>query len=170
MTETSGPAPDPAPNAPGRPTVVRTDSDRAMLRATILALIVGLLLSVIVIIAAVAAFDGPAAAGAVVGTVLTLVVALPTVLTAWAAPRLGPAGMAGAMFGGWGLKMVIVVVVIIALRDVASVDLGWLGIALLAGALSAVTIEMVLLARLRRPLDVTPRTSGETGLGRPDRP
>lgn len=164
MTTTPTPQEQHSPS-PNRP-VVRTASDRAMLRATVLALVVGLLLSGAVIAVAAFGFDAPAVLGAVVGALLTLVVALPTVVTAWAAPRLGPAGMAGAMFGGWGLKMLVVVVVIIALRDVEAVALGWVGIALLAGALSAVTIEMALLARVRRPLDVTPDTPGATGPGR----
>lgn len=180
MTETTSPEPrdqraegaqgsvrhDPSSTVGDSRPVVRTASDRAMLRATVLALVVGLLLSGAVIAVAAIGFDSRAVLGAVVGTMLTVVVALPTVLTAWAAPRLGPAGMAGAMFGGWGLKMVVVVVVIIALRDVQAVALGWVGIALLAGALSAVTLEMVLLARLRRPLDVTPDTPGSEDRGR----
>lgn len=157
------PAPEPSttPAGPAPRPVVRTASDRAMLRATILALAIGLLLDVVVIVVAASSFGTTALNGALVGTGLTLLVGLPTVLTTWAAPRLGPVAMAATMFGGWATKMLIVVIVIIALRGVEAISMAWIGIALLAGALVSVTAEMVLLGRIRRPLDVSHGTSGE---------
>lgn len=135
----------------------RNRADQQMLRATMVALLVAVLLDAAVVIAALMMADGRAVVGALLGTVLTLVVVLPTVMTAYLAPRLGAAGTAGVMFGGWGGKMLVVVITLIAVRDVQSVDLLWTGIALIAGALVAVAVETVLLARLRQPLNIPPR-------------
>lgn len=134
--------------------VRRTANDLSMLKATLIALVLALILDVIVLVIAGVTYGSAQLAGALVGTLLTLVVVLPTVATALMAPRLGAAGSAGMMFGGWGLKMVVVVLTIILLRDAEAIDLLWLAIALTAGALVAVAVETILLVRLRQPLNV----------------
>ena len=134
---------------------VRTSGDRGMLRATLVALAVGVALDAVVIAVAAVAFDAPAVLGALVGTALTLVVVVPTVVTAYLAPKLGPIAMAVTVLASWGAKMVIVIVVLILLRDTAQVSIAWVGIALLVGALCAIAAEMILLVKVRQPLDVT---------------
>ena len=134
---------------------VRTSGDRGMLRATLVALAVGVALDVVVIAVAAVAFDTPAVLGALVGTALTLVVVVPTVVTAYLAPKLGAIAMAVTVLASWGAKMVIVIVVLILLRDTAQVSIAWVGIALLVGALCAIAAEMILLLKVRQPLDVT---------------
>lgn len=133
----------------------RTAGDRGMLRATVVALIVGMVLDVVVIAVAAMAYDTPAVLGALVGTVLTLVVVVPTVVTAYLAPRLGAASMAVTVLASWGGKMVVVVVTLLVLRGVEQVSMLWIGIALLVGALCAIAAEMILLVKVRQPLDVT---------------
>lgn len=134
---------------------VRTRGDRGMLRATLVALAVGVALDAVVIAVAAVAFDTPAVLGALVGTALTLVVVVPTVVTAYLAPKLGAIAMAVTVLASWGAKMVIVIVVLILLRDTAQVSIAWVGIALLVGALCAIAAEMILLLKVRQPLDVT---------------
>lgn len=134
---------------------VRTRGDRGMLRATLVALAVGVALDAVVIAVAAVAFDTPAVLGALVGTALTLVVVVPTVVTAYLAPKLGAIAMAVTVLASWGAKMVIVIVVLILLRDTAQVSIAWVGIALLVGALCAIAAEMILLVKVRQPLDVT---------------
>ncbi|MCT1774590.1 hypothetical protein [Brachybacterium sp. p3-SID957] len=134
---------------------VRTSGDRGMLRATLVALAVGVALDAVVIAVAAVAFDTPAVLGALVGTALTLVVVVPTVVTAYLAPKLGAIAMAVTVLASWGAKMVIVIVVLILLRDTAQVSIAWVGIALLVGALCAIAAEMILLLKVRQPLDVT---------------
>lgn len=134
---------------------VRTRGDRGMLRATLVALAVGVALDAVVIAVAAVAFDTPAVLGALVGTALTLVVVVPTVVTAYLAPKLGAIAMAVTVLASWGAKMVIVIVVLILLRDTAQVSITWVGIALLVGALCAIAAEMILLLKVRQPLDVT---------------
>lgn len=134
---------------------VRTSGDRGMLRATLVALAVGVALDAVVIAVAAVAFDTPAVLGALVGTALTLVVVVPTVVTAFLAPKLGAIAMAVTVLASWGAKMVIVIVVLILLRDTAQVSTTWVGIALLVGALCAIAAEMILLVKVRQPLDVT---------------
>ncbi|MFQ6484778.1 hypothetical protein [Brachybacterium epidermidis] len=134
---------------------VRTRGDRGMLRATLVALAVGVALDAVVIAVTAVAFDTPAVLGALVGTALTLVVVVPTVVTAYLAPKLGAIAMAVTVLASWGAKMVIVIVVLILLRDTAQVSIAWVGIALLVGALCAIAAEMILLVKVRQPLDVT---------------
>lgn len=134
---------------------VRTSGDRGMLRATLVALAVSVGLDAVVIAVAAVAFDTPAVLGALVGTALTLVVVVPTVVTAYLAPKLGAIAMAVTVLASWGAKMVIVIVVLILLRDTAQVSTTWVGIALLVGALCAIAAEMILLVKVRQPLDVT---------------
>lgn len=153
-----------APSGAATPAgTMRTAGDRGMLRATVIALIVGVVLDLVVIAVAVLAYDTPAVLGAVVGTVLTLVVVVPTVVTAYLAPRLGAASMAVTVLASWGGKMVVVVVTLLVLRGVEQVSMLWIGIALLVGALCAIASEMILLAKVRQPLDVTPVRGADTG-------
>ena len=93
------------------------------------------------------------------GTGLTLAIVLPTVAITFAGPRLTPVSMAATVLGSWAVKMFAVILVLLLVRDVESVSSTWIGLALLVGAVSAVLIEAVVLARTRQPLDVDPAAS-----------
>ena len=147
----------PTPESPARR---RTAGDRGMVRATSAALVVGLALDLVVVVVAAAAFTSADLMGALIGTALTLVVVIPTVVTAVLAPRLSPLAMAVTVLASWAGKMVVVIVVLILLRDVDTVSFLWVGLTLLVGALSAVAVEMIMLARVRQPLDVTHAAPG----------
>ena len=142
---------------------VRTAGDRGMLRATLVGLVVALVLDTAVIAVAALAYDGPALMGALVGTALTLVVVVPTVVTAYLAPTLGAIAMAVTVLASWGGKMVIVIVALILLRDVQQVDFLWIGIALLVGALCAIAVEMIMLSKVRQPLNTTAPRGTDVG-------
>lgn len=133
-----------------------TAGDRGMRRATLLGLVVAVVLALAMVALAAAIAERPAVLGALVGAALTVVVVAPTAVTGYLAPRLSPVTMAVTVLASWILKMVIVVVVLLMLRDVESVSIVWVGLTLLVGALMGVVIETVLLARVRRPLDVEP--------------
>lgn len=134
----------------------RTAGDRGMLRATLAALIVGVAIDLIMIVVALVSFESPAVVGALIGTGLTLVVVVPTVVTAHLAPRLSPLAMAVTVLASWAGKMVVVIVVLILLRDTEAVSFLWVGLTLLVGALSGITVEMILMAKVRQPLDLDP--------------
>lgn len=134
----------------------RAVGDRAMQRAMVLALVVGLVLDAVIILVAALAFDSTALLGALIGTGLTLVVVLPTLAISFAGRRMSPVTMAATVLGSWAVKMFVVILVAIAVRDLASVSTRWIGLALLVGAVAAVSVEAVLLARSRQPLDVEP--------------
>lgn len=125
-----------------------------MQRALILALVVGMALDVVVIVIAAMSSDSPALVGALIGTGLTLVVVLPTLAITFAGPRMTPVSMAATVLGSWAVKMLVVILVLIVVRDMAGVSTRWIGLALLVGAVSAVAVEVTLLARSRQPLDV----------------
>lgn len=125
-----------------------------MQRALILALVVGMALDVVVIVIAAMSSDSPALVGALIGTGLTLVVVLPTLAITFAGPRMTPVSMAATVLGSWAVKMLVVILVLILVRDMAGVSTRWIGLALLVGAVSAVAVEVTLLARSRQPLDV----------------
>lgn len=134
----------------------RPAGDRAMQRATLMALIVGLVLDGLLILFAALRHDSPAVLGAVVGTALTLVIVVPSVTIAFTGKRMTPVTMAAAVLGSWAGKMLVVIIVLVLLKDVDEVSKRWIGQALLVGALSAVAVEAVLLIRSRQPLDVVP--------------
>jgi hypothetical protein len=156
------PHPDSSAPAGGRPRR-RAVGDRAMQRATLIALGVGLVLDLLVIVLAVTSFDAPAVSGALIGTGLTLVIVLPTVAIALLGRRMTPVTMAATVLGSWAVKMLVVILVLILVRDLASVSTRWIGLALLVGALSAIFVEVVLLARSRQPLEVEPVEEPEDG-------
>ncbi|MDO5662611.1 MAG: hypothetical protein Q4G40_07950 [Brachybacterium sp.] len=151
---TSAPTPHPAPAQEAR----RTAGDRGMIRATALAVVIALTIDIVVILLALLFAGGPALAGALVGTALALVMTVPTYGIALIARHLGPAGMAGAVLGSWGGKMVVVLVVLLLIRDLAAVSNWWAAGALLVGAACGIIVEMVMLARTRQPLDTAPAT------------
>ena len=62
--------------------------------------------------------------------------------------------MAATVLGSWAVKMLVVILVLIVVRDMGGVSTRWIGLALLVGAVSAVAVEVTLLARSRQPLDV----------------
>ncbi|MGP9680925.1 hypothetical protein [Brachybacterium sp. AOP3-A1-3] len=148
----------PRPDSPATPTGStprrRAVGDRAMQRVLILALVVGMGLDVVVIVIAAMSSDSPALVGALIGTGLTLVVVLPTLAITFAGPRMTPVSMAATVLGSWAVKMLVVILVLIIVRDMAGVSTRWIGLALLVGAVSAVAVEVTLLARSRQPLDV----------------
>lgn len=148
----------PHPETPSASTPQRTArvaaGDRAMQRTTLIALAVGVLLAAVVVIIAATRPDPGALRGALVGAGLTLVIVLPTVAVTFLGKRLTPISMAATVLGSWAVKMFIVILVLIAVKDLASISTPWIGLALLVGAVSAILVEAVLLARTRQPLDV----------------
>ena len=156
------PAQPETPSDPGarRPVSARrAASDRSMQRATLIAAGVGLVADLVLLAIAATRPESAALYGALVGTGLTLVIVLPTVAIAFAGPRLTPVSMAATVLGSWAVKMFAVILVLLLVRDVESVSSTWIGLALLVGAVSAVLIEAVVLARTRQPLDVDPAGS-----------
>ncbi|MGO1228029.1 MAG: hypothetical protein ACTMII_00650 [Brachybacterium sp.] len=153
--------PDAPEQASRRTSPPRTAGDRAMQRATLIALAVGVLLAAVVVVIAATRPDPAALWGALVGSALTLVMVLPTVGITFLGKRLTPISMAATVLGSWAVKMFIVILVLIAVKDLASVSTPWIGLALLVGAVSAVLVEAVLLARTRQPLDVEPHQGAE---------
>lgn len=140
------------PAAPRR----RTSGDRSMQRATVIAMVVGVILDLVVIIVAATRPESTALAGALVGTGLALIVVLPSVVIAFLGPRLSPMSMAATVLGSWAVKMFVVILILLLVRDLPSLSTQWIGVALLVGAVSAMIVEATLLMRTRQPLDVTP--------------
>ncbi|GAP79229.1 ATP synthase protein I [Brachybacterium sp. SW0106-09] len=130
-----------------------------MQRATLIAAGVGLVADLVLLAIAAIRPESAALFGALVGTGLTLAIVLPTVAITFAGPRLTPVSMAATVLGSWAVKMFAVILVLLLVRDVESVSSTWIGLALLVGAVSAVLIEAVVLARTRQPLDVDPAAS-----------
>ena len=150
------------PETPASPRKVRRAAgDRAMQRATLIALVVGVALAAVIVVIAASRPEPAAFWGALVGSALTLVMVLPTVGITFLGKRLTPISMAATVLGSWAVKMFIVILVLIAVKDLASVSTPWIGLALLVGAVSAVLVEAVLLARTRQPLDVEPHQGAE---------
>ncbi|MGO1286176.1 MAG: hypothetical protein ACTHWF_04625 [Brachybacterium sp.] len=150
------------PETPASPRKVRRAAgDRAMQRATLIALVVGVALAAVIVVIAASRPEPAAFWGALVGSALTLVMVLPTVGITFLGKRLTPISMAATVLGSWAVKMFIVILVLIAVRDLESVSMPWVGLALLVGAVSAVLVEAVLLARARQPLDVEPHQGAE---------
>ena len=132
-----------------------TPADRGMIRAAGAAVVLSAVLGLVVVAVAAATADGPAVTGAVIGTALGLVVTIPTFITTVLAPRVSPMLAAAIMLGGWLAKMALVVIVLLVIRDNASVSVTWLAAALVIGALTAVAFETVLFSRLRQPLQIS---------------
>lgn len=99
----------------------RTAGDRSMQRATVIAVAVGLVLDVIVLIVAATRPESTALAGALVGTGLTLVVVLPSMAIAFLGPRLSPMSMAATVLGSWAVKMFVVILILLLVRDLLAV-------------------------------------------------
>lgn len=158
--------PAPATRPRKRP---RAAGDRAMQRSTLVALVVGVVLAGVVVAIAASRPDPAALWGALVGSGLTLVMVLPTVAITFLGKRLTPISMAATVLGSWAVKMFIVILVLIAVRDLESISMPWIGLALLVGAVSAVLVEAVLLARARQPLDVEPSQGADEAQDAPDR-
>lgn len=132
-----------------------------MRRAVVIALMIGLGLDLVVIVLAASLGDGTSVIGALIGTGLTLVVVLPTLALVFLGRRLAPVTMAATVLGSWAVKMLVVIIVLLLVRDLPGVSAPWLGAALLVGAVSAVLGEGLLFARTRQPLDVEPPTLDE---------
>ena len=153
------PAQPETPASPSPRSPRRAASDRSMQRATLIAAGVGLVADLVLLAIAAIRPESAALLGALVGTGLTLAIVLPTVAITFAGPRLTPVSMAATVLGSWAVKMFAVILVLLLVRDVESVSSTWIGLALLVGAVSAVLIEAVVLARTRQPLDVDPAAS-----------
>ncbi|ATG54543.1 hypothetical protein CFK41_07030 [Brachybacterium ginsengisoli] len=133
-----------------------TAGDRAMQRATVIAVAIGLVLDLVVIALAATRPEATALNGALVGTGLTLIVVLPSVVIAFVGPRLTPLSMAATVLGSWAVKMFVVILILLLVRDHPALSTQWIGLALLVGAVSAMIVEATLLLRTRQPLDVAP--------------
>jgi len=127
-----------------------------MQRATLIAAGVGLVADLVLLAIAATRPESAALYGALVGTGLTLVIVLPTVAIAFAGPRLTPVSMAATVLGSWAVKMFVVILVLLLVRDMAALSTTWIGLALLVGAVSAMVVEATVLMRTRQPLDVAP--------------
>ena len=132
-----------------------------MQRATLIAAGVGLVADVVLLAIAATRPESAALYGALVGTGLTLVIVLPTVAIAFAGPRLTPVSMAATVLGSWAVKMFVVILVLLLVRDMAALSTTWIGLALLVGAVSAMVVEATVLMRTRQPLDVMPPSGPE---------
>ena len=144
----------PASSSPRSPR--RAASDRSMQRATLIAAGVGLVADLVLLAIAAIRPESAALLGALVGTGLTLVIVLPTVAITFAGPRLTPVSMAATVLGSWAVKMFVVILVLLLVRDMAALSTTWIGLALLVGAVSAMVVEATVLMRTRQPLDVAP--------------
>lgn len=144
----SASAPDPA--------LARTiaENDRAMRRALIIAIIAGLAADAVLCLVLLATLGGTAAQAAVIGAALSLVVTLPTLATAHFGARYGPAAMAGVVMGGWLVKMIVLIALVIWVRSIDGIALPWVGAGLLVGAVAAAVVEAVLLRRSRPRIEV----------------
>lgn len=149
----------PAPSSPRSPR--RAASDRSMQRATLIAAGVGLVADLVLLAIGASRPESAALLGALVGTGLTLVIVLPTVAITFAGPRLTPVSMAATVLGSWAVKMFVVILVLLLVRDAEAVSSTWIGLALLVGAVSAILVEAVVLARTRQPLDMDPVESSD---------
>jgi hypothetical protein len=127
-----------------------------MQRATLIAAGVGLVADLVLLAIAATRPEDAALYGALVGTGLTLVVVLPTVAIAFAGPRMTPVSMAATVLGSWAVKMFVVILVLLLVRDLEVLSTRWIGLALLVGAVSAMVVEASVLMRTRQPLDVPP--------------
>lgn len=145
--------------APSEPTDAdiaraRARNDRMMLRALLLAVAVGIVIDLVVIAVAWFAGDDGALAGALVGSGLALIVTLPTLGGALLSRSLPPMAWATVLMGSWMVKMFVLIIALLLLRDAEWMARGWLGIALLAGAIAAAFSEAVQMVRSRPRLEV----------------
>lgn len=134
----------------------RARNDRMMMRALLIAVLVGIVIDVVIVV--LAAVIGPegAVASALVGSALALWVTLPTLLGARVGRSLPPSAWAMMLMGSWMVKMFLLIIALLLLRDVEWLARGWMGIALLAGALAAALTEAVSMVRQRPRLEVAP--------------
>lgn len=133
---------------------VAAANDRHLLRALRGAVLAGIVLDLLVLLAALLLGGDGALAGALIGSALALVITLPTLASARAGVRQGPAAMAGIVLGAWLVKMIVLIVVLLAIQDVAGIARPWLGAALLIGAIAPAVIEAVMMTRTRPRLEV----------------
>ncbi len=126
----------------------------ALRRGAGIGVLTGLALDAVVVLIAAVGFDASALWGALVGTGLALIITLPTLLTARFAASGEFGVLAGSVLGAWLLKMIVLVGVLILVRGIDGVNLRWVGIALLAGAVVGVLAEIAVLMRHRPQLNV----------------
>ncbi|UYG15971.1 hypothetical protein BRM3_10035 [Brachybacterium huguangmaarense] len=140
---------------------VAAANDRHLLRALRGAVLAGIVLDLLLLLAALLLGGDGALAGALIGSALALVITLPTLVSARVGVRQGPAAMAGIVLGAWLVKMIVLIVVLLAIQDVAGIARPWLGVALLIGAVAPAVIEAVMMTRTRPRLEV--RDPGDPG-------
>lgn len=164
----------PEPHRPARPAAggpttdpavarARAANDRTMMRALLLAIAAGIVIDLVVIVLAATLGGAGALPGALVGSGLALVVTLPTVLAARITRGLPPTAWAMVLMGSWMVKMFVLIIALLLLRDAEWLARGWLGVALLAGALVAALTEAVGMTRSRTRLEVADGASGTPG-------
>lgn len=145
------PAPDPRDPGVQR---ARSRNDAMMGRALLLAVAAGLVIDLVVIVLAATLGGDGALMGALVGSGLALVVTLPTLGSAVLSRRLPPMAWATVLMGSWMVKMFVLIIALLLLRDAEWLSRPWLGLALLAGALVAAVVEAVGMVRTRPRLEV----------------
>lgn len=148
--------PTPEPDQQQRPAQTATfaATNRALSRGAGIGVLAGLALDAVVVLVAAVGFDAPALWGALIGTGLALIITVPTLITARFATRGDFGTLAGSVLGAWLLKMIVLVGVLILVRGMDGVNLRWVGIALLAGAVVGVLAEISVLMRHRPRLNV----------------
>lgn len=148
----------------------RRRNDRRVTRALVTAVVIGAVVDLALIIAAVLLGGAGAIGGAVAGTLLALVITVPTVVTARLTRDLPPLAWAGAVMGGWLLKMLVLIVTLAVITDLEAVSRSWLGAALLAGALSSAVAEAWGLVRARPHLETVDPADSASPPARADDP
>lgn len=127
---------------------------RAVQRAFFFAIIVGLVLTVLFYTASLFIGGAKEQAGALVGIGLSLLVTLPTLVTALWGVKGSFGALAGSVLGTWLVKMGGLIIAVLALREATWLSLPWAGVALLLGAIVPTLVEIGLLLRERPQLEV----------------
>ncbi len=157
------PAETPRPDQADGIRTARARNERMLLRALLLAVVAGVVIDLVVILVALGVGKDGAVAGALVGSALALVVTLPTVGSALAARRLDATAWAMVLMGSWMVKMFVLIIALLLLRDAEWLSRPWLGLALLAGAIVSAVTEAVGMMRGRPRLEVAPTTPDDPG-------
>lgn len=139
---------------PSAALTAREKNTRAVQGAFVLAIIVGLILTALLIVAAVAIGGVKEQLGAAVGMGLSLIVTLPTLVTAFWGIKGKFSALAVSVLGTWLVKMGGLIIAVIALRDAPWMSMQWAGFGLLLGAVVPTLVEIAILLRERPALEV----------------
>lgn len=118
------------------------------------AFVAGLVLNTILVAIALIWGSSKEMWGALVGMALALVITIPALVTAFWGIKGGFAQLASSVLGGWLIKMAVVIITVILLRDQAWLSMPWAGVGLLVGAVIPTLVEIWILARSRPKLEV----------------